>query len=68
LADGLRKRLADQDRTLAQAALAFAVARSEVSSVIPGCKTVAQVEENMAAADKPWSRDDEEAVQAVISA
>ena len=40
-------------RTLAQAALRFAVADPAVSVVIPGAKTAAQVRENVAAMDVP---------------
>lgn len=68
LAADLRDRLADEDRTLTQAAISFAASRPEVGTVIPGCKTVEQVEENMAAAEMGWSRADEEAVNAAISA
>lgn len=68
LAADLQERLADEGRTLAQAAIAFAASRPEVGTVIPGCKTVDQVEENLAAAEMEWSRADEEAVDAVISA
>lgn len=45
--------LARPDRTRAQAALRFVLAFDEVSVVIPGAKTVAQVQENAAAADAP---------------
>lgn len=68
LAADLTGRLAREDRTLAQAAISFALSRPEVGTVIPGCKTVEQVEENMAAAGMEWSRADEEAVNAAISA
>jgi aryl-alcohol dehydrogenase-like predicted oxidoreductase len=45
--------LKSQDRTLAQAALRFVLAYPEVSTTIPGCKTPAQVEENLGASDVP---------------
>ena len=38
---------------MAQAALRFVLAFPETSVAIPGAKTVAQVEENVAAADAP---------------
>lgn len=41
------------DRTLAQAALRFVLAFPEVSVAIPGAKTVAQVDENVAASEAP---------------
>jgi aryl-alcohol dehydrogenase-like predicted oxidoreductase len=37
----------------AQAALAFLLAQAPVSSVIPGAKSVAQLRDNLAAADEP---------------
>ena len=40
-------------RTPAQAALRFVLAAPEVSVTIPGAKTPAQVEENLAASDAP---------------
>ncbi|TLZ63858.1 MAG: aldo/keto reductase [Methanobacteriota archaeon] len=40
-----------EDRTLAQAALRFVLAYPEVSTTIPGCKTPAQVEEDLHASD-----------------
>ena len=40
-----------EGQTMAQAAIRFALASPEVSVAIPGAKTVAQVEENMAAAE-----------------
>ena len=45
--------LARPDRTMAQAALRFVLSFPEVSVTIPGSKTVAQLEENAAAADAP---------------
>lgn len=68
LAATLKERLAAGDRTLPQAAIAFALHRPEVGTVIPGCKTVEQVEENMAAAEVAWTREDEEALEAAVSA
>ena len=43
--------LATDGRTLPQAALLFVLAHPEVSVVIPGAKTVRQVEENVRAAE-----------------
>jgi aryl-alcohol dehydrogenase-like predicted oxidoreductase len=43
--------LANEKRTLAQAALKFVLGSDAVSVVIPGCKTEAQVQENMGASD-----------------
>jgi aryl-alcohol dehydrogenase-like predicted oxidoreductase len=68
VAQELGRRLAADGRSLAQAAVAFALSRRDVSTVIPGCKTVVQVEENMAAAEAPWSRQDEQALGELISA
>jgi aryl-alcohol dehydrogenase-like predicted oxidoreductase len=45
--------LKGKDRTLAQAALRFVLAYPEVSTTIPGCKTPAQVEEDLHASDSP---------------
>lgn len=42
-----------EGRTLAQAAIRYPLALGAVSVVIPGCKTVAQVEENFGAAHSP---------------
>lgn len=47
------------DRTLAQASLQFVLAYPEVSTTIPGCKTVAQVDENLGASDSPPLSNDE---------
>ena len=52
IAERLRH-LASQDRTVAQTALRFVLDNEAVSVVIPGCKTPAQVEENMAASEVP---------------
>ena len=41
------------NRTMAQAALRFVLAFPETSVAIPGAKTIAQVDENVAAADAP---------------
>lgn len=48
--------LAHSGRTLTQSALAFVLAHDAVSTVIPGCKTVTQVEENFQAAAHPLQR------------
>jgi aryl-alcohol dehydrogenase-like predicted oxidoreductase len=53
LADKLRFLALPNQRTLVQAALRFVLDAPEVSVVIPGSKTVAQVEENMATGDVP---------------
>jgi aryl-alcohol dehydrogenase-like predicted oxidoreductase len=45
--------LVKPSRTMAQAALRFVLAFPETSVAIPGAKTVAQVEENVAATDAP---------------
>ncbi len=51
--------LKGRDRTLAQAALQFVLAYSEVSTTIPGCKTADQVDENLGASNAPpLSRDE----------
>ncbi|MFQ5553668.1 MAG: aldo/keto reductase, partial [Thermoplasmata archaeon] len=47
------------DRTLAQAALQFVLAFPEVSVTIPGAKTPAHVEENLAASEAPDLTSDE---------
>ena len=51
--------LAREGRSPAQAALRFVLAFPEVSVAIPGAKTPAQVEENLAASDAPPLADDE---------
>ncbi len=51
LVEKLRFLAIDEQRTLAQAALRFVMNEDAVSVVIPGMKTMAQVEENIAAAD-----------------
>jgi len=45
--------LEDDGRTLAQACLRFALDSPQVSTVIVGCKTAQQVDENLAASDLP---------------
>lgn len=52
VADSVRF-LATQQRSLAQAALRFVLDAPEISVVIPGIKTVAQAEENLAVSDLP---------------
>ena len=52
LADNVRF-LATEWRSLAQTALRFVLDAAEVSVVIPGIKTTAQAEENLAASDLP---------------
>ena len=51
--------LATPERTLTQAALRFVLDAPEVSVVIPGIKTVAQVVENLAASELPGLTEDE---------
>ncbi len=51
LVDKLRFLATEGQRTLAQAALRFVLDEPSVSVVIPGAKTVAQVEENIAAGE-----------------
>ena len=52
LADSVRA-LATESRSLAQAALRFVLDAAEISVVIPGIKTAAQAEENLAVSDLP---------------
>ena len=52
VADSVRS-LATERRTLAQAALRFVLDSPEISVVIPGIKTAAQAEENLAVGDLP---------------
>ena len=52
IADSVRS-LATERRTLAQAALRFVLDSPEISVVIPGIKTAAQAEENLAVSDLP---------------
>jgi aryl-alcohol dehydrogenase-like predicted oxidoreductase len=55
--------------SLAAFAIGFVLAQDAVSVVIPGCKTVAQVEENMAASDLPrFSQEQLEAVDGLYAA
>lgn len=49
--DDFSKRIAAGPLTRAQAALKFVLSQPAVSAVIPGCKTVAQTEENFRTAD-----------------
>ncbi|MFD0258492.1 aldo/keto reductase [Kitasatospora indigofera] len=46
--DAVREVLTSDGRTLAQGALAWLLARTDAVVPIPGCRTVAQVEENLA--------------------
>jgi len=56
-------------RTLAQAALQFVLSSEAVPVTIPGCKTPAQVEENLSASDSPpLSEEELEKIQAVLFA
>ncbi len=58
-AQKLKSLLARPDRTLAQSALKFVLGFPEVSVSIPGGKTPAQVEENLAASGAPDLAEDE---------
>lgn len=51
--------LVTERRSLAQTALRFVLDAPEISVVIPGIKTVAQVEENLAVSDMPEFTDEE---------
>jgi aryl-alcohol dehydrogenase-like predicted oxidoreductase len=51
--DAVREILTSGGRTLAQGALAWILARSPRAVPIPGCRTVAQVEENVGTLAKP---------------
>jgi aryl-alcohol dehydrogenase-like predicted oxidoreductase len=55
---GKLKFLEREDQTLIQAALRFSLSHKAVSVVIPGAKTVRQVEENIGAAEAELSHDD----------
>jgi aryl-alcohol dehydrogenase-like predicted oxidoreductase len=52
-AESIRKEIEGSGLTLPQAALKFALAHPAVSTVIPGIRTVAQAEANVAAAEPP---------------
>ena len=63
VANGVRF-LATEQRSLAQAALRFVLDAPEVSVVIPGIKTVAQAEENLAVSDMPeLTAEEQEAIR-----
>lgn len=67
LADNLRFLARDGERTLAQALLRFALDQAAVSVVIPGIKTAAQAEENLAAsAAQPLTEAEHETVGTLI--
>ncbi|GAA1671797.1 aldo/keto reductase [Fodinicola feengrottensis] len=51
--DAIREILTGGGRTLAQGALAWTLARSRQTVPIPGCRTIAQVEENLGTLDRP---------------
>jgi aryl-alcohol dehydrogenase-like predicted oxidoreductase len=51
--ENFRKSLGDMPLTLAQAAIRFVLAQPAVSSVIPGCKTVEQAQENFQVSNLP---------------
>jgi aryl-alcohol dehydrogenase-like predicted oxidoreductase len=65
--DAVREVLTSDGRTLAQGALAWLWARSPATVPVPGCRTVAQVEENAGAmASGPLSTEQFAAVEAVL--
>ena len=67
VAEKLRFLVAEGERTLAQAALRFILDEPAVSVVIPGIKTTAQAEENLASSDlPPLSEADRHAISAVL--
>jgi aryl-alcohol dehydrogenase-like predicted oxidoreductase len=67
LAEKLRVLVTAGQRTLAQAALRFVLDEAAVSVVIPGIKTVAQAEENLASSDLlPLSEADRQAINAQL--
>ena len=51
--EGFKKSVGAVPFTLAQAAIRFVLAQSAVSTVIPGCKTVEQAQENFKTSDLP---------------
>ncbi len=55
---GMLKSLERKDRTLIQAAIRFSLSHEAVSVVIPGAKTVEQVEENIGAAGIELNHDE----------
>jgi len=57
--------LAADDRTMAQAALAFVLAQPGVTVAIPGAKNPAQALANAAAAERPLTADDRARIDAV---
>jgi aryl-alcohol dehydrogenase-like predicted oxidoreductase len=57
--DAVRDILTSNGRTLAQGALAWNLARSPRTVPIPGCRTVAQVEQNLGTLTKPGLTADE---------
>lgn len=56
--------LLPEDLSLPQASLRFILAHPEVSTIIPGAKSVAQVRENAAAADAPLAAETSQAIRA----
>jgi aryl-alcohol dehydrogenase-like predicted oxidoreductase len=67
LAEKLRLLVQAEQRALAQAALRFVLDEAAVSVVIPGIKTVAQVEENLSSSDlPPLSEGDRRAVEELL--
>ena len=67
LAEKLRFLVTAGQRTLAQAALRFVLDEAAISVVIPGIKTVAQTEENLASSEMlPLSEADRQAINAQL--
>ncbi|SFD31618.1 aldo/keto reductase [Streptomyces aidingensis] len=65
--DSVREVLTSGGRTLAQGALAWLLARSPAMIPIPGCRTVAQAEENLGAlALGPLSEDEFRQVESIL--
>ncbi|WP_165985676.1 aldo/keto reductase [Streptomyces sp. YIM 98790] len=65
--DAVRDVLTSGGRTLAQGALAWLLARSPAMIPIPGCRTVAQAEENLGAlAAGPLSEDEFRQIESVL--
>jgi myo-inositol catabolism protein IolS len=60
-------RFLSDGRTMAQAALAYILYNSAVSTIIPGAKNPQQVEDNAAAVGLPLDEDDLEKIQTILS-
>jgi len=65
--EAVREILTSKDRTLAQGALAWLWGRSERTIPIPGCRTVAQVEDNCGALEHgPLTSDQMEEIETIL--